>query len=165
MRHLNLVSPPVCQFQEDRPCLKLQSCEYQNVELKNSSITAISVASIRSRHHFLLKLTGKTKPLEDSSFDIANKLALTLPLCSLALCILETALYFVYNRKVSCYVDSTDTDRCYEISKYLLNLSCSLILVPYMDKNYPRQQGGKNYWCWWCRARWKCSTGAWEWDW
>ena len=104
-----MVSPSVCQFEEDRPCLKLQFCEYQNVKLKNSSVTAISVASIRSRHHFLLKLTGKTKPQEDSSFDIANKLAVTLPLCSLTLCILETALYFVYNRKVSCYVDSTDS--------------------------------------------------------
>ena len=58
------------------------------------------MASIRSRHHFLQKLTGKTKPEEESSYEIANKLALALPLCSLALCALEAVLYFVYNRQV-----------------------------------------------------------------
>merc|ERR1712187_314227 len=58
-----------------------------------------TVTSIRSRHHFLQKLTGKTKPEEESSYEIANKLALTLPLSSLALCALEAVLYFVYNRQ------------------------------------------------------------------
>ena len=87
------------------------------------------MASIRSRHHFLQKLTGKTKPEEESSYEIANKLALALPLCSLALCVLEAVLYFVYNRQVI----RDDVNMSYFQHVH--------VSVPYMVQNTPRGKG------------------------
>ena len=54
---------------------------------------------INSRHYFLEGFLG-TKPEEDISYAMANKVNLWITVTTCICCVLEIALYFVYNRMV-----------------------------------------------------------------
>ena len=65
------------------------------------------VAQIIQRHTFLKKLLGSTKPKEDLSYENALTLLISTTVCMTVFCLVETAIYFIYNYQVS--LKSLDT--------------------------------------------------------
>ena len=64
---------------------------------------------IKQRHNYL-KSTFGTKSEEDRSYANSATLMISATVCMLAFCILEPALYFLYNRKVKTTMKSRHRD-------------------------------------------------------
>ena len=57
------------------------------------------MSQINARHNFLVRFIG-TQDKENHSYSLANEVNLWVTVMTCVCCILEIALYFLYNRKV-----------------------------------------------------------------
>ena len=63
-------------------------------------IYSFSVSQINARHNFLARFVG-TKVKENQSYSKATEVNLWVTVMTCVCCMLEVALYFVYNRMVN----------------------------------------------------------------
>ena len=58
------------------------------------------MSQINARHNFLVRFIG-TQDKENHSYSLANEVNLWVTVMTCVCCMLEIALYFLYNRKVN----------------------------------------------------------------